>query len=76
MCVLTLTEAPVKVTKAAAVGKEAVANIDDFVPDEEIDTNFLTEEADEEHNKLFNKERLLHNYASINCTSFLPLFKM
>lgn len=51
-----LLEAPSKVAKAS--GKEAVANIDDFVPDEEIDTNFLAEEGDEEHNKLFRKERL------------------
>ena len=51
-----LTEMPPKVTKAS--GKEAVANIDDFVPDEEIDANFLTEEGDE-HNKLFKKERLV-----------------
>ena len=53
--VFKLTETPSKVTKAS--GKDAVANIDDFVPDEEIDTNFLTEEGDEEHNKLFKKER-------------------
>lgn len=48
-----------KVTKAS--NREAVANIDDFVPDEEIDTNFLTEEADEEHNKLFKKERCVYS---------------
>ena len=48
-----------KVAKASS--REAVANIDDFVPDEEIDTNFLTEEADEEHNKLFKKERCVYS---------------
>ena len=38
-------------------GKGAVANIDDFVPEEDIDTNFLTEEGDEEHSKLYKNER-------------------
>ena len=55
-CVFKLIEIPPKVSKSSA--KEAVANIDDFVPDEEIDANFLTEEGDE-HNKLFKKERLV-----------------
>ena len=52
-----MIETPSRVTKATS-GKEAVANIDDFVPDEEIDTNFLAEEGDEE-NKLFKKARLV-----------------
>jgi len=53
-----IEETSSKVTKATA-GKGAIANIDDFVPDEEIDSNFLTEEGEEEHNKLFSKERLV-----------------
>ena len=64
--VFKLIEIPPKVSKSS--GKEAVANIDDFVPDEEIDANFLTEEGDE-HNKLFKKERL-----AILCDTTFSIF--
>jgi len=38
------------------VVKAAVTDIDNFVPDEEMDNSFLAEDGDEEHNKLYEKE--------------------
>ena len=51
----TLIESP-SITKATT-GKGAVANIDDFVPEEVIDANFLTEEGNEDQSKLVKSER-------------------
>jgi len=45
------------VTKAAAKSsKTGVTDIDNFVPDEEMDNSFLAEDGEEEHNKLYEKE--------------------
>jgi len=56
-CLLVPCDPIVTVAKAAAKSsKTAVTDIDSFVPDEELDNNFLAEDGDEELNKLYEKE--------------------
>ncbi|XP_065916297.1 rab-like protein 6 isoform X2 [Dysidea avara] len=48
---------PVTVAKATTKSsRAAITDIDNFVPDEEMDNSFLAEDGDEEHNKLYEKE--------------------